>query len=106
MGLGSRSREWCSTVAAISSRLFIRRAGHASFRDDGADVAGRRDVEGRILDRGVWRSHRSPENVRHLGSGALFDGDLAAGSERQVERGNGGGHEERDMFSLASTATV
>jgi hypothetical protein len=52
------------------------------------------------LHLGSFGRHRDTVEMRHLGRGALLDGDLVAGGESQVERGNGSGHVERNAVLM------
>src|SRR5580704_7281414 len=74
----------------------VRRAGDTSFCKNGGDVSGGRDVEGRV--RGVnIRGDAYPLHVGHFGSSSLFDGDVVAIGDREIEGGNRGGDVKRNV---------
>src|ERR1700677_953469 len=63
--------------------------GDAVFADDRGYIARRGDVEGRILDGDIFGRDRDAEHMGDLARRTLLDRYLVAGSERQVERGDG-----------------
>ena len=72
-------------------RLQIRGAGDAALGDDGGDVLVGGDVESRVLDGDAFGSEADAGYFGDLGGGALLDGDLVAGGQREVEGGDGRG---------------
>src|ERR1700754_2460865 len=84
----------------LTNILLIHRFNHTAFRDDAADEPRGRDIERRVVDCDAVRGRLSAETMGDFGGGALFDGNLVAGGEGEIEGGGGGGHVERDAVGV------
>ena len=76
------------------------RARDALLGDDRRDVAGRRDVEGRIADLGADRRHLRRPDVRDLARRPLLDRDAVAVRRREVDGRQRRRDVERDAVLL------
>ena len=81
-------------------RVRKRRLGHAALGDDGGDVAGGGDVEGRVLHLHVLGGDAGGAHVRDLARRALLDGNLGAVGRLQINGGKRRGHVEGDAVLL------
>src|SRR5262249_15304916 len=96
MGL-LQSERWLRNNAP--DRGFLDRLNDSFLGDDACNEAGRRDLEGGIVDLDALRSDGPAEAVGDLARIALLDGDGGAGGEGQVERAARRGDVERDAVS-------
>src|SRR5258706_528780 len=76
-------------------RFLIWSPCHAVLANNGRYVARGRHVERGILHANVFRRDRHTEHLGHFIGRALLYRDLIARVQRQVERGDRGGHVER-----------
>ena len=81
----------------ISKSVAERSAGYAVLCDNGGDVARWSYVES-YVGGGDVRGSADSGCVRDFVWGALFDGDLIAAGERQINGGDGRGDVERDVI--------
>src|SRR6185295_9673718 len=81
-------------------RIAIGCARNSTLGDNRRDISGRRHVERRILYGSTVGRNRYAEDMRDLGRRPLLDGNLVAGSERKVERGNRRGYKKRHAVLL------
>ena len=78
----------------------VDRRDQASFGDDRVDVSSWCDVEGRVVNRDAGGGGQPSETGRDLLGGALFDRDLIAAVDRQIESAGRRRHIERDAVRL------
>src|SRR5580698_365680 len=104
MQIGPSPCEWVAFMASADSDFCLQRvqrfdegrAGDAAFGDYSGDVAGGGDVEGGVG--GVyWRGQIDAGHVRDFFGAALLDGNLIAGVNGEIERGDRGGDVERNV---------
>src|SRR4030067_2277884 len=74
--------------------LFKRRSDYPVFRDDGAYITVRGDVEGGVADSHPFRSSAPPPKGCYLRGIAFFNGDLFPCFYGQIEGRKGRGHIE------------
>src|SRR5215472_948487 len=82
-----------------AKRIVVRRAGHTALCEDCTDVPRRRYVKGGMRDVNVRRDAYTLE-MRNLDGGALFDGDVVAVRNGEIERRNRRGNIERHVVFL------
>ncbi len=81
-------------------RLAVGRTRDSLLGDDGGDVLGRRDVEGRVADARAFRRHAIAAHVRHFAVVALLDRDAGSVGGPQVDGGERRGDVERNAVLL------
>src|SRR5438034_5872085 len=80
-----------SSPAASYTAHYLRncvsadRLNDTALGDDGPNQSGRRDVEGRVIDIDAVGCRLAAEAVRDFLAGALFDGNLFAAGDGEVE---------------------
>lgn len=94
---------FCRRLCSLGGRRFLGntslqfgRREAATFRDDAGDQIGRRHVEGRIPAGDAGRRDAMLTDVRHLAIRSLFDDNVIAARDGQIDGRQRGGHIERN----------
>src|SRR5260370_24627654 len=82
---GKSRGNWLSNRGQRGKRLRVGSASNAAFREDGGNVASRRDIERRMRRRNIW-SNAHALQVRDLGGAALLNGNVLAVGNGKIER--------------------
>ena len=82
-------------------RRAVRSPSYAVFRDDRADKFGRRYIEGWIGVGDIVWPDGGPKDRPHFIAMALFDRDVIAAFDREVDRGGRRGDVEGDAVAMA-----
>src|SRR5262245_59473484 len=87
-------RSWKARATRPSSLMAleaIRGTDDTPLRDDGGDQPGRRDVEGRVIDRRVGGGRWHASERANLRCGPLLDGNAPSRGQGRIDGGKGRG---------------
>src|SRR5262245_37871901 len=87
----------CCAADDASDRLAAYRLNDTALGDDGPNESSRRDVERWVIDVDPFRGRLAAKAVGDFLAGALFDGNLFAAGNGEVERSRRRGDVERNV---------